>query len=352
VIILTHNGKGLLGPCIASVQRSRYPRFEVIIVDNASSDDTVANSMKEHSADGNFRVVRNDRNLGFAEGNNIGANHARGELLVFINDDTQVSPNWLDELTKTATVEPSVAIVLPRIIWDASPDGLLVGNVDRYGNPSLVDLRPHLKESNGSEPSGNAHLVCSPQIETIAAGPAFLIKREVWEQVGGFDPKYFIYAEDTDLSWRAKLLGYKTVLSYGSLVQHKISGTMRRSGLERRRYLTYRNMLRTLIKNYSTWSLRKVIPVFLTIKLFEALGLCVTERNPRVVKALSDSLAWNLRNLKDTWEAHSNIQLKRVSSEKDVQQVMTKLAIPGFGSKFNASFRHPPVQSGGRLERR
>ncbi len=332
IVILNYNGEGLLGPCMDSVMKSRYLNFEIIVVDNASTDASIAEITRKSSSYANLSIVKNNYNFGFAEGNNIGAKHAKGDFLVFINNDTEVATDWLDHLVRTAIDDPFVGIVLPRVVWDASPEGLLVGNVDRFGNTVLVDMHSRAASREHSIVEGSNLSDRLSEVETIASGPAFLIKRKVWEEVGGFDPKYFIYAEDIDLSWRVKLLGYKTTVSKGSFVRHGVAGTTRKLRLDERRYLTYRNTIRTLVKDYSTGTLPKVMPPFLVIRLGEALTLSFIARNPKIVAGLARAIGWNIRHFSDSWTLHTAIQTRRTVSESEVQRVMARFSIAGLSS--------------------
>ena len=332
IIILNYNGLEFLERCIDSVARTRYPNFEIIVVDNASNDASIATIEGKSSAKSDLTIVKNDFNMGFAEGNNIGARHARGDLLVFLNNDTEVPANWLDDLVTTAIDHNAAGIVLPRVISQASPYGDLVGNVDWLGNGVLIDMEaPPPDRTHFCR--GARELYCrDSEFETIAAGPAFMIKRKVWDQIGGFDPKYFIYAEDIDLSWRARLMGHKTIVSKSSFVSHKIAGTMRRSGLTERRYLTYRNTLRTLIKDYSTSSLLRVIAPFYVVRVGEALALLISTRNPKIIASIVRATRWNIRNFTDSWSLHILIQAKRTISESEIRGVMARLSIAGLSS--------------------
>jgi GT2 family glycosyltransferase len=332
IVILSHNGNGILEPCMDSITKTRYPNFEIVLVDNASTDGSVAVIDRKYGANPNVTIVKNEYNAGFAQGNNIGAKHSKGDLLAFINDDTEVPPDWLDDLVRTAMDDRFVGIVLPRVISRSSPAGLLAGNVDWLGNAVLVEIPTQSTScENLSAKAGKGYDELS-DFETIAAGPAFLIKRRVWDDLGGFDSMYFIYGEDIDLSWRARLAGFRTVVSDKSFVFHKIAGTMRKSGLNERRYLTYRNMLRTLIKDYSTASLPRVIPLFLVTRAGEALTLSLLARNPRVVTSIIRAMRWNIRHFADSWRLHVLIQKKRIISEREIKRVMARLSIVGFGS--------------------
>jgi GT2 family glycosyltransferase len=307
IIILNYNGRRFLQACLSSVLKSSYPDFEVIFVDNGSTDGSVNFVKEKFGNDPRLRIVKNRENLGFAEGNNVGARYARGDFLVFLNNDTEVHPDWLRELVKTALSDKKVGIAICRILTPSSPKGLLVGNVDKYGNGVLMPLK------NGAE-----------DVEVIASGPAFLIKRHIWDEVGGFDSKYFIYVEDIDLAWRVKLLGYRIVPSFNSVVYHKAEGTTRRLDLARKRYFTYRNTIRTLLKNYSALTLLRVLPISLLQISIQSVVLTYMIKSPDVLLSLIRALLWNLVYLKDTWALHKRIQKNRILSDSEIQRLMAK----------------------------
>ena len=305
VIILNYNGKEYLETCLNSVLNSAYSNFEVIFVDNGSSDGSVDFVKEKFACYPCLRIVINSENLGFAEGNNVGAQHAKSDLLVFLNNDTKVYPNWLGELVKTAISNPSVGICLCRIICDNSQENLL-GNVDRYGRAALMHFEDVIKRGR----------------DVIASGPAFLIRRDVFNIIGGFDCRYVLYFEDIDLAWRVKLLGYRILIEPKAIVFHEVAGTIRRVGLSRRRYLVYRNTLRTLIKNYSVPTLWRVLPISFMLIFLESVALVYMIKDPFVFLTAFKALLWNLMNFKDTWIFHQYIQSTRVISDDEIHQIM------------------------------
>jgi len=305
VIILNYNGKEFLEPCLKSVLNSDYPNFEVVLVDNGSTDGSLHFVKDKFGKDPHLRVIANSENLGFVMGNTIGIQHSKGDLLVILNNDTEATPNWLKELIRTTLSNPRNGICVCNIFTPNLPEGLL-GHMDKYGRAVLVKLSDVL-EKNG---------------EIIAAGPAFLIRREVFEKIGGYDLRYFAYFDDMDLSWRAKLLGYRTTVAENSKVSHKLAGTTSRLGLSMRRYLTYRNTLRTLVKNYSFSTLVKTLPISLTLILLESMALTYTFKNISLLLPPIKAILWNVKNFEDTWALHKEVQKSRVIDDATIQQIM------------------------------
>ena len=184
------------------------PPFEVLIVDNASTDGSVeaVRAYEREQADAQrrtafaaLRVVETGANLGFAAGNNAGARMARGSPLAFLNNDTVVEPDWLARLCAALESHPEFAIATSRLVFlddpsivDSAGDGYLrAGGAFKHGYGGPAAPRLVSREVFG------------------ACGGAFLIRRPVYEALGGFDERFFMVYEDVDLSYRARLLGHR-----------------------------------------------------------------------------------------------------------------------------------------------
>ena len=115
IVILNYNGAKFIDQCLKSVLNTYYPNFEVIFVDNASTDDSVKIA-KSFSTDSRLKIIVNSSNVRFAEGNNIGAMHAKCEIIVFLNPDTEVDPNWLKELIKVMTSSQLIGAAQSKLL--------------------------------------------------------------------------------------------------------------------------------------------------------------------------------------------------------------------------------------------
>lgn len=181
--------------------------FEVILADDGSSDTTIAASTLLR----NVQVVRQDRSLGFLKNCNAAARCARGEYLLFLNNDTVVQRGWLDILVGTADRNPEVGIVGPKVIY---PDGRLQdaggivfadGTTANYGR--------------GGDPAAAAFNVAR-DVDYIS-GCCLLVRRELWSSVGGFDDRFAPgYYEDVDLAFAARRRGYRVVYEPRAVIVH------------------------------------------------------------------------------------------------------------------------------------
>lgn len=214
VIVLTYNGRGWLEPCLSALTaQSGAPPFEILLVDNASTDGSTGLVADRFPS---VRIVENERNLGFAGGNNAGARAARGDTLAFLNNDTIASPDWLARLHAALTEAPDRTLVTSRIVFLDRPDV-----IDSAGD-GYLRAGGAFKHGHGAYASG----FMSSREVFGACGAAFAIRRELFERLGGFDEDFFMVYEDVDLSYRARLAGCRCWYTADAVVRHAGSGTL------------------------------------------------------------------------------------------------------------------------------
>jgi GT2 family glycosyltransferase len=256
VVVLNYNGLEHLEPCFRSLVSLDYPadRVELMLVDNGSSDSSVT-WMQEHFP--TVRVVETGRNLGFASGNNAGAGAARGEIVVFLNNDMRAAPDWLAELVAPFQDAPDVACVGSRILnWDGTRIDYAGGGMNFCGYGYQLDHGRRATDEFGE---------ARPQL--YVCGGAMAVRRDLFLQWDGFDKDYFALYEDTDLGWRLWVLGYRVLLAPRSVVYHRGHSTVGRLSSEKRRLLYERNALLSIIKNYERKNLDRILPAALLLLL-------------------------------------------------------------------------------------
>jgi len=209
VIVVNFNGMHYLETCLRSLLNQSYPDFEVILVDNSSSDGSV-DYVRQRFPD--LLIVANEKNLGYATGINSGIAYARGRYLAPLNVDTEVEQNWLAPLVEFMDTNPDVGAVTPK--------SLLYRNRDKVGvqglNVHITGLgfvRDFNKQDN--------KLQEEPFQVAAVSGCSFLIRREIVEQMGGLNEDNFMYYDDVDLSWIVNLMGYKIYCIPRSVVYHE-----------------------------------------------------------------------------------------------------------------------------------
>ncbi len=220
VIVLTWNQRDLTLDCLASLAEMDYPkdRLQVIVVDNGSRDGTPAAIRERFPA---VAVLENGDNLGFAEGNNVGIRHALqgpGEYIMLLNNDTVVDRFMLRELLAVMQARPDAGIVGPKMLYFEPPDLIwCAGNRINWRTGDTIRLRAEQpdKEADG-EPQ---------QVDFITAC-GILLRRQVIEQVGLLDPRFFIYYEETDWCMRGQAWGWRILYVPRARLWHKVSAAM------------------------------------------------------------------------------------------------------------------------------
>lgn len=213
VIILNWNGRHLLGPCLEALRRQTWQDFEIILVDNASTDGSPEWTVQHYPE---VRLLVNERNLGFAEGNNVGFAAARGELLILLNNDTEADPHFLEYLVRVARSDSGIGMVAGVLVFAHRPDYVASAGIRMQWDGVALDYlsgRP-LQE-----------LAAEPVEIFGPSGGAALYRRAMLEQIGLFEPAYFVYLEDVDLAWRAQLAGWRCLLAPQAVAGHVYSAS-------------------------------------------------------------------------------------------------------------------------------
>ncbi|MEM0961275.1 MAG: glycosyltransferase family 2 protein [Bacteroidota bacterium] len=242
VIIITWNGKQLLERFLPSVVSTDYPQLEVIVADNASDDDTVDWLAATHPT---VRVVQHPENWRFARGNNAAVAHANADYLVFLNNDVEVSPGWLQPLVETLNL-PGVVAVQPKLLQCERRQqfeyaGASGGFLDRAGVPfTRGRLLDTLEEDRGQYDDARDIF--------WATGAALAVQRRAFENAGGFDEWFEMHMEEIDLCWRLQRAGGRIRVEPASEVYH-LGGASLPQGNPRKTYYNVRNSLVTLVKN-------------------------------------------------------------------------------------------------------
>jgi len=235
LIILNWNGRELLRGCLASVEAQTFSDFETIVVDNGSTDASV--SMVEESFP-NVRVIANDHNTGYCRGNNMGMDVAGGELVVLLNNDAELAPEFLERLTAAAEADASAGMFATRIMM--------------YDRPAVLDSAGLLVYPDGVCRSRGWLDEMGPGYEESCdvLGPngcAAAYRRVMLDDVGVFDERYFAYLEDLDLALRGQLRGWRCSYVPDAVAYHKKSMT---SGYHSafKAYLVERNRIWNALK--------------------------------------------------------------------------------------------------------
>jgi len=246
IVIVNWNGRQHLEGCLTAVAAQQGVETETILVDNGSSDDSVR-FVRDRFAW--VRIVALGENRGFAGGNNAGVREARGQYIVFLNNDTVPEAGWLHALIRGRAEGGDTALASSRIVYahdprviDSAGDGLL-----RWGG---AFKRLHGASTEAASQSREVFGVC---------GAACVIPKTVFEELGGFDEDFFVSHEDVDLSYRARLLGYSCRYVADAIVRHHGSATLGRIS-DTAVFHGQRNLEWMYFKNTPGWLLFRTLP--------------------------------------------------------------------------------------------
>jgi GT2 family glycosyltransferase len=240
---LNWNGRGFLEKFLPFVTANTCPGAEVIIADNASSDDSVAFVRERYPQ---LRIIEMDKNRGFAGGYNEALRQVESDYYVLLNSDVEVSPGWLEPVIELMEKDPAIAACQPKIRMYADKRsfeyaGAAGGWLDYLGYPfARGRVFDDCEEDSGQY----------DQAEPIfwASGAAMFIRARLFHEMGGLDTYFFAHQEEIDLCWRLQLAGYKVYSCPKSVVYHVGGGTLPK-GNERKVFLNFRNNLIMMAKN-------------------------------------------------------------------------------------------------------
>lgn len=306
VIVINFNGLNFLGPCLSSLEKLAYRNYEVILLDNNSSDNSV-NFVKEYFPW--VKVLALDRNYGFAEGNNKAAEIASGKYIAFLNNDTEVDTKWLTELIRVAELDENIGICTSKIYLLGQ--GRLLNSVG--GTINLIGQgwdKGYLEEDFGQY----------DQITDVfdPCGAAFLIRKHVGSLIGYFEKSHFAYYEDVDIGWKTWLFGYKVVFVPNAIVYHKWRGTFCDVNSTFKIFLYERNRIMTFIRNFSTLTMIKLLPLLLINEFIRAMGYVIIFNEFRYISTRLNIYLCIIRKLPHILKTRNYIQKSRKIKDKDI----------------------------------
>lgn len=300
IIILNYNAGQLLIDCVESIFKTKYPNYEIIIVDNASKDESHKKCKEK------FRIVKlieNKKNLGYCEGNNVGIRSAKGDFIVILNPDTIVDPSWLDEL-----------IIAYRIHGDGLYQPKFLTTIDHNILMSTGNMI-QLFGFGFSRGKGERDVSKFEEIEVVgyASGTCLFTTSEIFKKVGLFDSFLFAYHDDLELCWRAALQGIKSYYVPKSIVFHPLEGfSFKWSPLKF--YLLERNRHYCLLTHYSRTTFYKMLPSLILVEIIVLIFYLKRGIIKEKFKACIDVI----KNTSRIQKRYLEIQKERVIVDKEI----------------------------------
>ena len=299
VIVLNYNAGELLLNCIESIKKSSYKNLEIIVVDNISTDKSQKTCKEKHP---DIKLIQNNENFGYCEGNNIGIREAKGDYIIILNPDTIVESNWIEELISAynkfgeGLYQPKHLSLNEKTIYMSAGNML---NIFGFG---------YAREK------GNKDQNQLNEIEEIgyASGTCLFTSSNVLKKVGLFDPFIFLYHDDLDLGWRASQLGIKSYYVPTSLIYHAESYSLKWNA--EKFYWLERNRKYCILTHYSKQTYSKIFPKLLVVDFFVWIFYLTKGFLRSKIRAELDII----KNRKVIQTKYEELESKKIISDKEL----------------------------------
>lgn len=314
IVIVNWNGKHWLEGCLPTLSKVTHKRVEWIIVDNASTDGSVEWVKNRYPK---TILLENSENLGFSHANNLGYKKAKGDFILFLNNDTKVKPDFITELLKPFTRDPMIGGVQSKILLMDDPSRL--DSIGAFLTPTGFLLHNSL--------GGKDKLELNRQIDLYTVkGASMMFRTDVLKlvEVDGFifDPEYFAYFEETDLCHRIWLSGFRIVYAPKAVIYHKLGATSIKLVSAWVQFNSYKNRINSYIKNFGLFNLILILPIHVVLCHVLAI-IFLLKGNLSWAISIEKAIWWNVTHLSRTLR-HRNI----------VQVTIRKRADSAFFSKI------------------
>lgn len=330
IVIPVYNGESRLEELIESLMNQTYKKIEIITVDNNSTDNSIKVLEILNKEKISLRIFSNKQNEGYCGGCNKGIENARGEFLLFLSQDRIMSFDWIEKTVDEMNSDGKIGCVIGKVEREGASSGEYGHSYDVYGAVLI----------NGSPMESNLFF----------GGGTVIIKKEILDEIGGFDPEFFIYQEDVDICWRIRLSGKKIKIVENAVCQNKgggISDTFYDSGKYQIKfdtelinmpiykfYYSQKNRIRTMLKNYSTKNIWKRIPISIIMIFLRGIFMSVKNKNILYFTATFKGIFWNILYLNNTMKFRKEIQKNRVIDDDEIEKYMINHSIELEGMKM------------------
>jgi len=287
VIIPHWNGIEILGPCLHSLEASTYTNLKVVVVDNASTDESASFVRREFPK---VILLENSENLGYAGGVNVGIRHIESDYYLVLNNDTTHDSDWVEPLVEAMDSDPAIAAVQPKIMSAQNPTvfdyaGGVGGLIDVLAFPyALGRIFTTTEQDDG--------YYDTPRDIFWASGTALLLRSSALKEVGLFDEDFFAHMEEIDLCWRLHNAGWRIANAPSSRIFHHSGWTLPPDRYQKK-YLNHRNNLMMIIKNYPFAYLAAILPARIVLEGVAFMFSAIIRDWKRMI-AIVMALGWNL----------------------------------------------------------
>lgn len=316
VIVVNWNGRAYLDKCLSALRAQTYRAVEIVLVDNASMDDSVGFVLRQFPE---VKLIQLDQNVGFAAGNNAGIRAIHSDYVALINNDAYAEPDWLAKMIDAAEQQPTVGMIACKVLFDDDPRVINSAGL-------VMDWAGFCWDWRG----GQLDQPAETAVEEILgpSGAAALYRRAMLDEIGLFDEDFFMYAEDADLNWRAQRAGWTCLYVPTARVRHVASAT----SIEGSRFKAYhlgRNKIWLLIKNVPVGRYLAWWPILIAYDLIAVVWGLIVRRDTAAVAG-----RWAaLRGLRRMWRKRS----QSPTCTNAYLKLLKPLVAPG---QISARFKH------------
>ncbi|MCH7521230.1 MAG: glycosyltransferase family 2 protein [Candidatus Marinimicrobia bacterium] len=315
IIVVNYNGLSFLKGCFDSLLGTTYPSVEILMVDNGSTDGSVPFVERNYPQ---VKLIKSPTNLSYSGGNNLGIRHASGDYIVLLNNDTEVTPGWLEPLAEEFASDRTIAACQPKILMMTDRSsfeyaGAAGGYMDWFGFPFLRGRIFDVIEQDHGQYQNQVDLFWT-------SGAAMAIRKSVLDEIGLLDEDFVLHMEEIDLCWRMHLMGYRLRARPDAVIYHFGGGTLGRDRVAKL-YYNIRNSIFMLLKNVSARRLFWVLPIRALLDLaflFKSLFTLDVKR----AAAVPAAYAWLLIHLRLILKKRREIQRRRTVSDMAIDPLL------------------------------
>ena len=335
IVLVNFRGTSDTLTAIEHLEALEWPagQREIIVVENASGDDSAE---RLRALGDRIRLIESTENLGFAGGCNLGVRHSTGDIVAFLNNDARPDARWISAAVDRFDESSRIGAVASRVLdWEGERVDFIDAGLTWYG----MGYKPFTSDRFSASMPQRSDVL-------FGTGSAMFVRRDVFDALGGFDERYFMFFEDVDLGWRLNLAGWRFAYAPESVAFHKHHASMGSFGQFREQYLLERNALFTLYKNLGDEALAETLPAAMALAVRRSLARGGVDSTTLDIRAPRDeeptttiakdaltapfAIDQFVEHLPSLRASRDEIQSSRVVSDSGISQLFGNTDVPAF----------------------
>jgi GT2 family glycosyltransferase len=316
ILVLNYNGKKFLKACFDSILKSTYSNFEIALVDNDSTDDSVTFTEEHYPM---VKIIQTGKNGGYSRAYNIAFKATHGKYYLLLNNDVVVAKDWLEPLVETAEADDKIGALQPKIrslIDDGYFEyaGACGGFMDKFGYPFLRGRIFYTIEKDEGQYNNSTEVFWT-------SGAAMFVRAEALNKSGDLDEDFVHHMEEIDLCWRLHLVGYRLKVIPDSVIYHYAGATIKADSFKKI-YWNHRNGIFTLIKNLERGNLLKKLLGRYILDMINIIHASIGQLDLKHTYAIIKSYIWLMSHLSLMIRKRREVQNLRVVHDKEYQYLL------------------------------